>query len=247
VHSHIQQQEWPTRLNRHKKHTTLSHHVKGGFMLIVGIGGTMRPDSSTECALRLAVDAAAQATRAESLFFGSKMLCALPHYGTSALGPEARAYIDAVRRADGIVIASPGYHGAISGLVKNALDYIEETAKDQRPYLTKVPVGLIATAYGWQAAVTTLASLRTIIHALRGWPTPFGGAIRIAPDLFENGECRDGEVKRQLELVGRQVAEFVTMAPLGRSAPRDVSQGRAGSSALGANWHAGHDLQEHCA
>jgi FMN reductase len=43
-----------------------------------------------------------------------------------------------------------------------------------------LPVGLIATAAGWQAAVSTLQALRTITHALRGWPTPMGLAINTA-------------------------------------------------------------------
>jgi FMN reductase len=41
-----------------------------------------------------------------------------------------------VERADGIVIASPGYHGGISGMVKNALDYLEDLRDAPRPYLT---------------------------------------------------------------------------------------------------------------
>ena len=46
-----------------------------------------------------------------------------------------------------------------------------------RPYLADMPVGLIATAYGWQATGLTIAALRSIVHALRGWPTPFAAAI----------------------------------------------------------------------
>ena len=68
--------------------------------------------------------------------------------------------MEAIRAADGVIIASPRNHGSISGLVKNAIDYVEGTAKDQRVYLDGVPVGLFATAYGWQATGSTLAALR---------------------------------------------------------------------------------------
>ncbi|MBK6703778.1 MAG: NAD(P)H-dependent oxidoreductase [Caulobacteraceae bacterium] len=175
-------------------------------MLIVGVGGSMRPGSSTECALDIAVKAAALGAGAQAQVFGSETLCVLPHYGTQALNQTATRYIEAIRQADAIIIASPGYHGTLSGLVKNALDYIEETSRDARPYLSTVPVGLIATAGGWQAAVSTLGSLRSVVHALRGWPTPFGAAIRTAPGMFEHGRCRDEEVQNQLELVGRRVS-----------------------------------------
>jgi FMN reductase len=88
--------------------------------------------------------------------------------------------IEAVRLADAVLIGSPGYHGSLSGLVKNALDYLEALRDDIRPYLSGRSVGLMVTAYGWQAAVTTLTALRQIVHALRAWPTPLGIAVNVA-------------------------------------------------------------------
>ena len=54
------------------------------------------------------------------------------------------------------MLVSPGYHGAVSGLVKNALDYVEDLRDEPRPYLDGRAVGCVAIALGWQAAVTTL-------------------------------------------------------------------------------------------
>lgn len=114
--------------------------------------------------------------------------------------------VAAVRDADGLIIASPGYHGSISGLVKNALDYFEDLSTDVRPYFHGRPVGLIATAFGHQAAMSTLLTLRSITHALRGWPTPIGAAIRTTPETFDDlGEIIDVGARMQLELVGKQV------------------------------------------
>ena len=111
--------------------------------------------------------------------FGGDVLVGLPHYLTpgSATSADAAEMIAAIRAADGLILASPGYHGSISGIVKNAIDYLEETARDARPYLDGLPVGLIVTAAGWQATGSTLATMRSIVHALRGWPTPLGAAI----------------------------------------------------------------------
>jgi FMN reductase len=119
--------------------------------------------------------------------------------------------VTAIRAADGVIIASPGYHGSISGLVKNAIDFVEDTAKDARVYLDGVPVGLIATAYGWQATGSTLATLRSIVHALRGWPTPLGAAINSSGGIFRDGLCSDPSAASQLELVGRQVTRFARL------------------------------------
>lgn len=179
---------------------------------IVGIGATAQPGSSTEQALKLALDAA-EAAGAVVQMFGSAEIACLPHYMTEGAqaSAEGKALVDAVRRADGVIIASPGYHGSISGLVKNAIDYLEETAKDKRVYLDGIPVGLIATAYGWQATGSTLATLRSIVHALRGWPTPLGAAINTSGGIFKNGVCSDERTAETLQVVGKQVYEFARL------------------------------------
>ena len=168
--------------------------------LIVGLGGTLRPGSSTETALRAAL-AAAEALGAQTLIFDGAALD-LPLYPAYAPGRTegARALADALRRADGVIVASPGYHGSISGQVKNALDYAEDLADDARPYLSGRAVGCIATAAGWQAAVTTLSALRGVVHALRGWPTPLGVTL----NTLDPAAAPDG----RLEALAGQVVDF---------------------------------------
>ncbi len=146
--------------------------------LIVGIGGTTRPDSGTERALVAAL-ASAAAHGAQTRLFSGADLAALPIYDPSddACTDARRDLVEAVRTCDGVIIASPGYHGSISGLVKNALDGLEDLRDDARPYLDGRAVGLIVTADGAQAGGSTLAALRAIVHALRGWPTPLGVVI----------------------------------------------------------------------
>jgi FMN reductase len=168
--------------------------------LIVGIGGTMRPASSSERALVTALQAA-ESAGASTLLFGADALN-LPMYAPELGGrtAEAEALVAAIARADGIIVASPGYHGAVSGLVKNALDYVEDLREADRPYLEGRAVGCIACAGGWQASITTLVGLRTIVHALRGWPTPLGVAINSLDPAPRSDD--------QLAILGRQVVEF---------------------------------------
>ncbi|RJF90592.1 NADPH-dependent FMN reductase [Sphingomonas cavernae] len=173
---------------------------------IVAIGGTVSPASTTEQALRLAA-ARAEAQGAQVVVFGGTYLGALPHYRGDLHGPDNGAdLVEAVRAADGVLIAAPGYHGSISGLVKNALDYLEDLADDGRPYLDGRAVGLIATAYGDQATMSTMQTLRSIVHALRGWPTPMGATIRTYRGLFSSdGECLEDRARLQLEIVADQL------------------------------------------
>lgn len=174
-------------------------------MLIVGIGGTTRPGSSSETALRCVLDEA-QAQGAEVRCFAAAQL-QLPLYDPSSpeRGVLATELIESVRAASGFVIASPGYHGTVSGLVKNALDYVEDTVHDERPYFEGRPVGCVAVAYGWQAAVNTLRTLRDTAHALRGWPTPYGAAINAKSGSIVEGDVVDEAIRGALCLVGRQV------------------------------------------
>jgi FMN reductase len=181
--------------------------------LIVGVGGTVRAGSSTERALGVALRAA-QAAGAETRLLGGEFLSRLPIFDPRPGGitTEQTELAEAIRAADGVIIATPGYHGSISGVIKNALDTLELTRDDAQPYLQGKPVGTIITADGWQAAGATLMALRAIIHALRGWPTPFGAALNAGSGLFdEAGECREAKDAWQLATVAEQVMEFAGM------------------------------------
>jgi FMN reductase len=177
--------------------------------LIVGIGGTPRRGSSSERALEFALAKARDCGADTELLAGHQLV--LPIYVPEA--PErneaARHFVSILRRANGIIVASPGYHGSLSGLIKNALDYAEDMRDDPLPYFEGRAVGLIACAFGWQATGSTLQALRTIVHALRGWPTPLGVAINTSEGNFdkENIASHPATV-RQLTLLAEQVVGF---------------------------------------
>ncbi|MGF7233544.1 MAG: NADPH-dependent FMN reductase [Frankia sp.] len=175
---------------------------------IVGLGGSGRPQSSSDVALRLALQSCAEAGCDTTLLTAADI--ALPLYDPNRAKDTTAgdALLAAVRGADGLIISSPGYHGGISGLIKNAIDWLEELAQDPRPYLDGVPVGCISVASGSQTSVATLLSLRTVVHTLRGFPTPFGVAVTAVPGLFQLGECADPGVRTQLATLGRQVADY---------------------------------------
>jgi FMN reductase len=176
---------------------------------VLCLGGSTRPGSSSEKALRISADAAVAAGAEVDLILSRDLI--LPIYDTETPDrtPLAVRLVEAVRACDAVIISSPGYHGAMSGMIKNALDYIEDLSKAERPYLDGMPVGCVAVAYGWQATVSTLHSLRVTVHALRGWPSPLGATINASGRVFdETGACVDDSARFQLETVARQVVEF---------------------------------------
>jgi FMN reductase len=182
-------------------------------LFIVGLGGTTRAGSTSEKALAAALEAAAQAG-CETRLLGAGALPLEPYDPTR---PErsiaATELVAALRRADGVLIASPAYHGGISGLVKNAIDFTEDMRDDALPYFEGRAVGCIVCADGAQAMGSTLASLRAIVHSLRGWPTPYAATLNSREKPFGgDGQAADPVAIEACRRVGAQVVEFARMA-----------------------------------
>ncbi|MEV4919559.1 NAD(P)H-dependent oxidoreductase [Streptomyces tirandamycinicus] len=127
-----------------------------------------------------------------------------PHLADPA--PQTRPFLGALSRADGVVVISPAYHGTVSGLLKNALDYVNELADAPQPYLDGRPLGCVAIGAGDQGAASTLQTLRTVGHALRSWPTPMGvGLSQTRAELTGDGEPVDEQARNQLRVMTEQV------------------------------------------
>lgn len=182
---------------------------------VLALGGTTRPGSSAERALLAAIRGARNEGAEVRTLLGRELM--LPIYDTETTDrvAPAQALVESIRWAEGLLVSSPGYHGGISGMIKNALDYVEdlrEPGPDGGAYLDGMAVGCVAVAGGWQAAVSTLVQLRQVVHALRGWPTPLGAAVNSsATALDDRGESPDSVAVEQLEQVGGQVVEFARM------------------------------------
>jgi FMN reductase len=197
----------------------------------MGVGGSPRPGSTAEQALRVVLTAA-ERLGAEvrllgvRLLGGAELMMPLHDPAREALAPNARRLPAEPAAADGVVLATPACHGSISGLVKNALDHIEELRDDARPCLSGRAVGRLAVAHGRQGAVSALAALRDVTHALRGRPTPLGAAVNTTTTRFGPGVRMDPQVRSRLETVAEQVVGFARLhaaAPAGH-----VEQGAPG-------------------
>ena len=192
----------------------------------------MRPGSSTETAVGHVLRCLEQRGARTWLCSGGALV--LPPYadGTDA-GPQAELLVANVRRADAVVIGSPGYHGSMSGVVKNAIDHLEALRTDVRPYLEGRAVGCVSTAYGWQAAVTTLTALRQVVHALRGWPTPYGMALNVRAEALSDPEGLAGRaVDAGAATMAQEILEFVG----GRLAVRGTGGAPLAPSPAAAAW-----------
>lgn len=174
---------------------------------VLALGGTLDADSSCLRALQIALTGAAQAGAEVELLRLHEL--ALPLYVHGTTPPEgALRLVEAVRRADGLVWASPLYHGTVSGAFKNALDWLELLAKDPRPYLSDKPVGLICTAGGAQG-MQAINTMEFAVRSLRGLTVPLVAPVAKAWQAFDaDGEATDPEVGALLRRVGGEVARL---------------------------------------
>jgi len=141
---------------------------------VVGIGGTLRENSTSLGALRRSL-AAAEEAGAEVELLDLKEL-RLPMYEPGKpldeYGESVRRLIEATREADALLVSTAAYHGTLAGVTKNALDFVQFLSNEEPAYLDGKAVGLISTAGGEQAAANANAAMVNVVHSLRGIVAP---------------------------------------------------------------------------
>jgi FMN reductase len=194
---------------------------------IVGLGGTLREDSTSLRALEKAVQAASEAGGTTELLDLREL--ALPMYEPGRpfeeYGEGVERLVESMRGADAMIWSTAAYHGTLAGVTKNALDFAQFLARDERPYLEDRVVGLIATAGGSMAAVNAVNAMTNVVHALRCVTAPLSVPVPQSWRVFdEEGNLRDDGVAGRLESLGRLVVQMAEkLAPdAGRHSGRDL-------------------------
>ena len=179
--------------------------------LILGIGGGLGGDSQNLIALRAALSACEKAGGKTDLIDIQALQLPMlePNKELAEYPARVQEYVDKVAAADGYIWSSPAYHGTISGVVKNALDFIEYLSQRTPPYLDGKPVGLISTAGGTMADVTTIQALQHVAHALRAWVIPLSVPIHQAWEVIEqSGRIKEPKIEERLALLGQEMVRF---------------------------------------
>jgi FMN reductase len=140
---------------------------------MVGLGGSLRVRSYSSAALGAAM------AMANDLGFATETLdlrlLGLPMYvPDQALAdypldqqPVVQHLVAALRGADVMLWSTPTYHGAMSGVFKNALDFMQLLADDERPYLQGCAVGLLTLSDS-----SPLGGMANCVQELRAWLAP---------------------------------------------------------------------------
>lgn len=175
-------------------------------MKIVGISGSMRPESTTKKAVSIVLEAARKEGAETQLIHLADWK--LPIYDdrsdlSTYPGPVLR-FIETVTSADGLVIGSPEYHGSLTGALKNSLDFLEGR------HLKDKQVALLGVAGGSMGATNTVNTLQQIMRNLHAWPLPASPSIPSAYNAFTpEGKLKDEGLQARLEILGKQLVEYV--------------------------------------
>jgi NAD(P)H-dependent FMN reductase len=175
---------------------------------VAGICGSIRPGSYTRLALALALRGAEEAgAHIELIDLRDYQIIFCDGKDDESLYPEDVFKLRAkVRRAQGIILATPEYHGGYSGVLKNALDMMGFDEFEGKM------LGLIGVSGGRTGAIGAMHSLRDVGRSLHAWVIPEQASVPEAEQVFdEQGQCKDVETEERLKDVGRQVVRFASL------------------------------------
>lgn len=168
----------------------------------------MRAPSRTAAAAELALAGAAGTGATVALLTVREL--DLPMFDdredTASYPARVWAFIEAIRQADGLILASPVYHGTPSGALKNALDFVHLAGRNA---LAGKVAGLLSVA-GGGTAINAINTLDYAARALRLWTVPTTVAIPGAA-YGPDGSLRDEVIAERLRALGRQVARHAAL------------------------------------
>jgi azobenzene reductase len=155
--------------------------MKGMMMMkVLFVSGSNRGGATSTKLLRY-MASAAQRKGAEPIVF-DLWEKPIPLYSPDVApsDPNVTALLQAAQDADAIVLGGPEYHGSISGVLKNALDFMGSVHFSGKPVLS-------VSSSGGSVAVASLTQLQAIVRNLHGINSPewvsIGGEQRqFAPD-----------------------------------------------------------------
>jgi NAD(P)H-dependent FMN reductase len=178
---------------------------------VVAIGGSLRPNSYTTIALRIALDGAAEMAATTCLLNLRDFNLAFAGLVDSDSNPGVQRLREQVKAAHGILLGTPEYHGSFSGVLKNALDLMGFDEFEGKM------IGLVGVSAGRMGAFDALNTLRNVGRALHAWVVPEQVSIPEATKVFDGGEIKDGETAQRLRHLGAHVAEFARLHACGRA------------------------------
>jgi FMN reductase len=115
--------------------------------------------------------------------------------------PDVERLRNTVKQADGLILATPEYHGGVSGVLKNALDLMGFEQLDSK-------VTGIISVLGGQSNSNALNDLRLIMRWVHAWVIPEQIAIGQAWKAFApDGKILDEKLSQRFDQFAQSLVE----------------------------------------
>ena len=161
-------------------------------LLIMGICGTYDLDSANGRMLELALSECERlGSRVEIWDHGERPL---PLVGAAGSWDDdnVKDFQDLATTADAFILSSPEYHGTMSGVMKNSLDWLYSKHTSGKVF------ALISTL-GGQSSSNTLNHMRIAARWIHGWVAPEQIAVPHIKEAFnEDGTLVDESITERL-------------------------------------------------
>ena len=96
---------------------------------------------------------------------------------------------------DGFILSSPEYHGTMSGVMKNSLDWVYKDHVGSKAFALMSTLGGIANS-------NTLNHMRISIRWLHGWTIPEQVAVGKVKEAFDDdGNLKDDDLNERVDMM----------------------------------------------
>jgi NAD(P)H-dependent FMN reductase len=167
---------------------------------VLGVGSSMREGSYGTRALKIVLDRMEKLQAETHLLDLRKVKMPTFNPNSSAdSGKRIREVTEEVNWADVFILATPDYHGSMSGPMKNFLDhYWQEFAGKTFCY--------ICTSH--EKGLTVMDQMRTAVRQCYGWSLPYGISVNGEEDFNEAGEIVNSFLAKRLRMLARDVIVY---------------------------------------
>src|SRR5437867_8876249 len=167
---------------------------------VLGVGSSMREGSYGTRALKIVLDTM-EKLQAETHLLDlrkAKMPTFNPNSSVQS-GKRIREVTEEVNWADVFILATPDYHGSMSGPMKNFLDhYWQEFAGKT--------FGYICTFH--EKGLTVMDQMRTAVRQCYGWSLPYGISVNGEEDFNEAGEIASSLLTKRLRMLASDLIVY---------------------------------------
>jgi len=165
---------------------------------ILGVASSMRQSSYSTRVLKLALEKGGK-KGAETKLLDLRELQLPMYHPEQTRSSELDKVTEYVKWADAFILASPDYHGSMSGVMKNFLDFFWSDFAGKT-------FGYICASH--EKGLTVMDQMRTAVRQCYGWSMPYGVSVNSDQDFDKQGNITNENILSRIETIARDLVVY---------------------------------------